>query len=65
MRIFVNGEATDCADGTIEMLIQRHGLAPESTLVEHNGSALHRRVWAAQKLEENDRIEFLQVAAGG
>ena len=65
MRIFVNGEATDCENGTIEKLVQRHGLSLEATLVEHNGSALRRREWATQKLEENDRIEILRVAAGG
>lgn len=65
MRIFVNGESTDCEDCTIEKLIQRHGLLPEATLVERNGSATRRREWATQKLEENDRIEILRVAAGG
>jgi thiamine biosynthesis protein ThiS len=33
--------------------------------VEHNGSALRRREWATQKLQENDRVEILRVAAGG
>ena len=65
MRIFVNGEATDCENTTIEKLIQCHGLLPEATLVEHNGSALRRREWATQELAENDRVEILQVAAGG
>lgn len=65
MRIFMNGEATDCEDSTIEKLIQRHGLSPEATLVEYNGSALHRREWAMQELHENDRLEILRVAAGG
>ena len=65
MRIFVNGEVTDCETSTIENLIQCHGLLPEATLVEHNGSALRRREWATQKLEENDRVEILRVAAGG
>ncbi len=65
MRIFVNGEAMDCDYGTIEKLIQHYGLSPEATLVEHNGGALRRREWTARKLQENDRIEILRVAAGG
>jgi thiamine biosynthesis protein ThiS len=65
MRIFVNGKANDFDEGTIEKLIQRHGLPPEATLVEHNGSALRRREWATKKLQENDRVEILCVAAGG
>ncbi len=66
MKIFVNGAVADCDDGmTVEELIQRHGLSPETTLVEHNGAALHRREWAEGTLYENDRLEILRVAAGG
>jgi sulfur carrier protein len=45
--------------------IQRHGLSPETTLVERNGDALHRREWAEERLQPNDRLEILRVAAGG
>jgi thiamine biosynthesis protein ThiS len=66
MKIFVNGKAADWADGTtVEELIKRHGLSPETTLVEHNGVALHRRECAEQTLHENDRLEILRVSAGG
>jgi sulfur carrier protein len=66
MKIFVNGEAIDCHDGlTVREFIQRHGLSPETTLVERNGDALHRREWAEERLQPNDRLEILRVAAGG
>jgi thiamine biosynthesis protein ThiS len=66
MKIFVNGEAFDCDGGaTVTELIQGHGLSPETTLVEHNGKALHRRDWPNEKLQPNDRLEILSVAAGG
>jgi thiamine biosynthesis protein ThiS len=66
MKIFVNGQAADSADGTtVEELIKLHGLSPESTLVECNGVALHRREWSKRPLRENDRVELLRVAAGG
>ena len=66
MKIYLNGAAADCGSGaTVAELIERHGLSPETTLVERNGIALHRREWAAEKLQENDRIEILRVAAGG
>ncbi len=66
MKIFLNGEGMDCGDAwTIEELIARHRLAPETTLVEHNGVALRRREWPNEKLQENDRVEILRVAAGG
>ena len=66
MRIFVNGESTECEPRlTIEELVVRHGLSPEATLVEHNGVALHRREWPERSLGENDCVEILRVAAGG
>ena len=66
MNIYLNGEPVDCGDGeTIAALIERHQLSPETTLVEHNGTALHRREWPTQDLQPNDRVEILQVAAGG
>ena len=66
MKLFLNGESAECESGlTIEELIRRHGLAPEATLVEHNGVALPRREWPKRSLGENDRVEILCVAAGG
>jgi len=66
MKIFLNGERVDCGEAhTVDELIQRHQLAPATTLVEWNGTALHRRDWPARALQENDRLEILQVAAGG
>ena len=66
MKIYLNGEAAEYRNGlTIEELLARHGLPPEATLVEHNGRALHRRDWPNEKLQENDRLEILRVAAGG
>ena len=66
MTIFLNGERVDCSDArTVEELIQHHQLSPETTLVEHNGTALNRREWTTRRLEESDRVEILRVAAGG
>ena len=66
MTIFVNGERVECgAARTVDELIEQHRLGAETTLVELNGTALHRREWPAQVLQENDRIEILRVAAGG
>lgn len=66
MKIFLNGAPVNCAGArTVEELIQRHPLPPATTLVEWNGTALHRRDWPGRTLQENDRLEILQVAAGG
>ena len=66
MNVCVNGARTDCGEArTVQEVIERYHLSPTTTLVELNGSALHRREWEGRALEENDRIEVLQVAAGG
>lgn len=66
MKFFLNGERVECQDvRTIEELVEQHQLPPATTLVEHNGVALHRREWPNEKLQENDRVEILRVAAGG
>ena len=66
MKIFVNGEQVDPGNAqTVGELVRCHQLPIDTTLVEYNGIALHRREWAARTLQENDRLEILQVAAGG
>jgi thiamine biosynthesis protein ThiS len=66
MKIFVNGEQVDSGNAqTVDELVRNHQLPVDTTLVEFNGMALHRREWAARTLQENDRLEILQVAAGG
>ena len=50
---------------SISDMVERHELPREATLVEHNGVALRRRDWPNEKLAEGDRLEILQVAAGG
>lgn len=66
MKISVNGETADSRGAeTIEELVERYRLPPNTVLIEHNGLALHRREWKARKLTEGDRIEVLRVVAGG
>jgi len=66
MKIFVNGEAAEHRPGlTISELMEFHRLAAATALVELNGVALSRREWERKSLKENDRVEILQVAAGG
>ncbi|MEO8440480.1 MAG: sulfur carrier protein ThiS [Spartobacteria bacterium] len=66
MTIFVNGEGLKYDEAlTVDELIRRHQLSAATILVELNGSALHRRDWSGRQLKENDRVEVLQVAAGG
>ena len=66
MTIFVNGDQVDAGDArTISDLIRNHQLREETTLVECNGIALHKQDWATRMLQKDDRLEILQVAAGG
>ena len=66
MKILVNGEDAEARDvQTVEELVHKYQLQPQTTLIEHNGVALHRREWMKHTLSEGDRIEILRVAAGG
>jgi len=66
MNILINGETRQFEESkTITGLIADLGLEPKMVLIEHNGTALHRSEWTACLLSEDDRIEILQVAAGG
>ena len=66
MNFLLNGARVAREDAqNIAELIERLALAPETTLVEQNGVALHRRAWPNEKLREGDRIEILRVSAGG
>ena len=66
MKILVNGESAETRDiQTVEELVDKYQLQPQTTLIEHNGVALHRYEWIKRALNEGDRIEILRVAAGG
>lgn len=66
MTLRVNGESREIPGvEKIPDLVAALVLEPSMVLVEHNGLALHRSEWAAATLADGDRIEILQVAAGG
>ena len=66
MKVLINGEMRQFTESkTIIGLVDDLGLEPKMVLIEHNGIALHRSEWSACILSEGDRIEILQVAAGG
>ena len=66
MKLQINGESREFAELKIlPDLVAVLGLEPSMILVEHNGLALHRSEWTSARLAESDRIEILQVAAGG
>lgn len=66
MKILINGETRQFEEAkNISGLVADLGLEPKMVLIEHNGTALHRSEWITCLLSESDRIEILQVAAGG
>lgn len=66
MRISLNGREADAgAAQTVAELVGHLELPPEAVLIEHNGVALHRREWPQRTLADGDRIEIVQVVAGG
>ncbi len=66
MKILLNGEMREFEETkTITDLVSALGLEPKLVLIEHNGIALHRAEWSSGILSDGDRIEILQVAAGG
>jgi sulfur carrier protein len=66
MNLWINGERRHIEEVThLSALPAALGLEPKMILIEHNGTALHRSEWATTPLHDGDRIEILQVFAGG
>lgn len=66
IEIFINGERRSLPSvQTISDVAIALGLVPSMILIEHNGNALRRCEWASTAVMVNDRLEILQVAAGG
>ena len=66
MKISLNGEGVDARGAqTIEELVERYQLPPQTILIEHNGLALRRQEWPQRSLAEGDCIEVIRVVAGG
>jgi sulfur carrier protein len=64
--IFINGHARQVAASTsLGELAQSCGLDPRRLLVELNLQTLPRDDWPARTLQHGDRVEFIQVVAGG
>lgn len=64
-KIQLNGEERSFHALTLVELLQELNLPLATVLVEQNGIALHRHELERGTLAENDKIEILQIAAGG
>lgn len=66
MKIEVNGEAREVADGlTVEELVRELGLRPEIVAVERNRELVTRSHRGTTRLAPGDRIEVVTLVGGG
>lgn len=63
--IQLNGEEKQVHAATLVELLQELKLPLATVLVEQNGITLHRHELEKAMLAETDKIEILQIAAGG
>ena len=66
MRLVVNGEERDVAEGsTIRALLDELDLGAGPVAVERNGDVVPRKEHASTVLAEGDRIEVVHFVGGG
>ena len=66
MRVVVNGDAIDLADGANVLDLLTHlNLGPRWVIVERNGEPVERRDVPTTALADGDRIELVRAVAGG
>ncbi len=64
--VTINGEPHRLPAGfTIADWVATTPFPPSTLLIEHNQIALHRGEWVERRLEANDQLEILRIAAGG
>ena len=66
MRIEINGERRDIADGaTIAEMLAALGIEPEGVAIERNRAIVPRSTFGAVALAAGDRVEIVQFVGGG
>ena len=66
MRILLNGEQAETADGaTVETLLQQLGISRERVAVELNADIVPKAGYEKQLLSDGDKIEIVHFVGGG
>jgi len=66
MRIFLNSEPREVADGTLlPLLLEENGLAGGNRAVAVNMAVIPRSRLPAVILREGDRVEVIEAVGGG
>lgn len=64
--IQLNGEPREVPEGlTLTGLLEWLGLLPDRVAVERNREIVKRSEWSATPIEEDDRLEVVQMVGGG
>jgi thiamine biosynthesis protein ThiS len=64
--VLANGQPTEARlPCTIEQFLLAQSLLPRSVVVEHNGQAVAPSEFANRSLHAGDRLEIVQIVAGG
>ena len=64
--VHANGEqVTAPLPCTVEQFLLARGLRPRSVVVEHNGQAVAPSEFSTRTLTAGDRLEIVQIVAGG
>jgi len=66
MRVTVNGEVRDLAEGaTVADAVRQLAAAPHGIAVARNDQVVPRGDWAGTVLADGDRVEVLTAVQGG
>lgn len=66
MKLIINGEATDVADGlTLGGLLAQLQIRPGRVVVERNRNIVARDTYDSTKLNEGDALEIVHFVGGG
>ena len=66
MRLTINGQERDCAEGsTLGALLEELRLSPSAVVVERNRDIVPRESLSYLVLADGDRLEIVRLVGGG
>ena len=65
MEIVINGIAESCSPCSIAELVASKEFPLPALIVLLNGASIKRDQWPSVQLNDGDRLEFLNLVAGG
>ncbi len=64
-KLTINGELRETDEATIAALLQSINIHERMVVVEYNGEIVPREEYGKQELADGDRLEIVQMMAGG